>query len=210
MALQANLFTVAGDDGWAIDEDAAVDRLQLDARCWVDVARGWLQGADGICEELAHRVEWRQRRRRMYDRVLDEPRLTHWYRAGAPLPHPALYGFRRAVGARYRVPFGPLGLNYYRDGRDSVALHRDRELRHLQDTVVAIVTFGARRPFPLHPLRGGRSVDIRPGSGDLLVMGGACQLDWEHGVPKVASAGPRISASIRWAAPPPGSGHTPG
>jgi hypothetical protein len=33
------------------------------------------------------------------------------------------------------------------------------------------------------------------------VMGGACQATWEHAVPKVArGAGPRISASIRWAA----------
>ena len=34
----------------------------------------------------------------------------------------------------------------------------------------------------------------------ILVMGGACQASWEHGVPKVtAGAGPRISASVRWA-----------
>ena len=31
-------------------------------------------------------------------------------------------------------------------------------------------------------------------------MGGTCQATWEHAVPKVAAgAGPRISASIRWA-----------
>ena len=31
--------------------------------------------------------------------------------------------------------------------RDSVAMHRDREMRWLDDTVVAILTFGAQRPF---------------------------------------------------------------
>ena len=35
------------------------------------------------------------------------------------------------------------------------------------------------------------------GHGDLLVMGGACQHDWEHAVPKVRHAGPRISITYR-------------
>ena len=100
-----------------------------------------------------------------------------------------------------------MGLNYYRDGADSVAFHADQELRHLDDTLVAIVTLGAARPFLLRPQGGGRSIDLHPGSGDLLVMGGACQAKWEHGVPKVAAgAGPRISASIRWARRPARSG----
>jgi alkylated DNA repair dioxygenase AlkB len=80
-----------------------------------------------------------------------------------------------------------------------VAYHRDRELRRLDDTLIAIVTLGAARPFLIRPLGGGRSRDLRPGSGDLLVMGGRCQVAWEHGVPKVAHAGPRISATLRWA-----------
>jgi alkylated DNA repair dioxygenase AlkB len=96
------------------------------------------------------------------------------------------------------VPFGGPFLNYYRDGRDSVAWHGDTEMRHVEDTRVAILTLGAARPFLLRPRGGGRSRDLRPGSGDLLVMGGACQRDWEHAVPKTAHAGPRISVSVRW------------
>ena len=103
-----------------------------------------------------------------------------------PLPDEALAWFRVAVGRHYGVRFGAVGLNYYRDGADSVAFHADRELRLLDDTLVAIVTLGAARPFLLRPQGGGRSIDIHPASGDLLVMGGACQATWEHGVPKVA------------------------
>jgi alkylated DNA repair dioxygenase AlkB len=135
----------------------------------------------------------------MYDRMVEEPRCSRWYRAGDGLPDEALACFRVAAGRHYGVRFGALGLNYYRDGRDSVAFHSDRELRHLDDTLVAIVTLGAARPFLLRPQGGGRSIDLHPGSGDLLVMGGACQARQEHGVPKVAAgAGPRISASVRW------------
>src|SRR5215208_5131964 len=92
---------------------------------------------------------------------------------------------RRVVGRRgagleehYDVPLGGIGINYYRDGRDSVAPHRDRELRHLDDTLIAIVTLGARRPFLIRPKGGGKSRDISPASGDLLVMGGRTQVGW--------------------------------
>lgn len=192
LALQGDLLSQLGTR-------ADFERISLDSSSWVDVARGWLAGADEVCCTVARDVHWRQRRRRMYDRVVDEPRLTRWYVSGSPLPHPCLESFRDAMSERYGVCFSSLGLNYYRDGHDSVAPHRDRELRRLDDTLVAILTLGARRPFLVRPLGGGKSIDISPASGDVLVMGGACQLRWEHGVPKVASSGPRISASVRWA-----------
>jgi alkylated DNA repair dioxygenase AlkB len=194
---QGSLFA-AGPPG--LRPDAAFERVDLGGGAWVDVARGWLGGADELADRLARGVAWRRHRRWMYDREVDEPRLSRWLRASDPLPDEGLAWFRVAVGRHYRVRFGAMGLNYYRDGRDSVAFHADRELRHLHDTLVAIVTLGAARPFLLRPAGGGPSIDIHPASGDLLVMGGTCQEYWEHAVPKVAGgAGPRVSASLRWA-----------
>jgi alkylated DNA repair dioxygenase AlkB len=190
--------TFLGASAPSVQSDAAVERVQFDATAWIDVARGWLRGADTLLEALVATVPWRQGRRKMYDRVLDDPRLSRWYNAEDPLPDPALDAIRASLAARYRVRFGAVGLNYYRDGRDSVAFHRDRELRHLDTTLVAIVTLGAARPFLVRPRGGGRSHDVRPASGDLLVMGGRVQADWEHSVPKVARAGPRVSVSLRW------------
>jgi alkylated DNA repair dioxygenase AlkB len=190
--------TLLGAATPAVDSGVSVDRVGLDDTAWVDVARGWLHGAETLLDALVETVRWRQGRRRMYDRVLDDPRLTRWFQAGEALPHPTLDAVRDVLAARYEVPFGALGLNYYRDGHDSVAFHRDRELRHLDDTLVAIVTLGAARPFLIRPRGGGASRDLRPGSGDLLVMGGRTQADWEHAVPKVATAGPRVSVSLRW------------
>lgn len=182
-----------------INDGSVPERTELDGSAWVEVWRDWLLGSVTLCEELIRDVRWGQRRRRMYNRVVDEPRLT--WRAGqgdGQVPHPALKMAGEALERIYRVPLVGPGLNYYRDGRDSVAFHGDRELRQLNDTLVAIVTLGATRPFLLRPLGGGRSTDLRPASGDLLVMGGACQALFEHGVPKIASCGPRISASWRW------------
>jgi alkylated DNA repair dioxygenase AlkB len=186
----------AGDP--AVDPTVPFERLWLDDVSWVDVARGWLHGADTLLDALIESVDWEQHRRWMYERMVDDPRLSRWISADEPLPHPALTPVRSALEARYDVPLGGIGLNYYRDGRDSVAPHRDRELRHLDDTLIAIVTLGAERPFLIRPRGGGKSRDTSPASGDLLVMGGRTQVGWEHGVPKVKRAGPRISVTWRW------------
>jgi alkylated DNA repair dioxygenase AlkB len=180
---------------------ATFDRVALDDSTWVDVARGWLRGADTLLDRLIREVPWRQGRREMYDRIVDEPRLSRWYGSDRTPPDPVLEVARTVLVERYRRPLGGPGLNYYRTGRDSVAWHRDRELRRLDDTLVAILTLGATRPFLVRPVGGGASIDLRPGSGDLLVLGGRAQADWEHSVPKVVLAGPRISVSWRWASP---------
>ena len=183
----------------AIVADATWERITLDDDSWVDVAREWLAGADELATRLIAAVPWRQGRRRMWERMLDDPRLSHWGRRGDPPLDPALTAVHRALERRYRHRLHGPALNYYRDGNDSVAWHADRELRVLDDTLIAIVTLGTRRPFLLRPKGGGGSIDLRPGSGDVLVMGGAAQRDWEHAVPKTARSGPRISASFRWA-----------
>ena len=167
---------------------------------WLNLSRGWMLGCDTLLEHLATTVRWHRGRRRMYDRVLDDPRLSRWYPAGVAAPHRALDQARAELAGRYGAAFGSLALNYYRDGRDSVAFHGDRELRDTTDSLVGILTLGATRPFLLRPRGGGRSIDVRPASGDILVMGGRTQADWEHCVPKISHAGPRISASWRWSA----------
>ncbi len=187
-----------------VDRGALIERVPLDEHSWVDVGRGFVLGADTLLDRLLARVEWRQGRRWMYERMVDDPRLSRHYTRDDPPPDTAIADIGRALEERYGVPFGGVGVNYYRDGRDSVAFHRDRELRRLDDGLVAIVTLGARRPFLVrrHEPPRGRSRDFSPSRGDLVVMGGRCQMDWEHGVPKVASAGPRISLSWRWSRDP--------
>jgi alkylated DNA repair dioxygenase AlkB len=190
--------TLIGAGEPAVDTTVPFERMWLDDKSWVDLARGWLHGADTLLDTLIQTVDWQQHRRWMYERMVDDPRLSRWLQADEPVPHPALPDVRAALEDQYGVPLGGIGLNYYRDGRDSVAPHRDRELRHLDDTLIAIVTLGAQRPFLIRPKGGGRSRDISPASGDLLVMGGHTQVNWEHGVPKVKRAGPRISVTWRW------------
>ena len=67
----------------------------------------------------------------------------------------------------------------------------------IDDPFVAIVSVGEPRRFLLRPGTSGKSRALLLGGGDLLVTGGSCQRTWQHTVPKVAKAGPRISITFR-------------
>jgi alkylated DNA repair dioxygenase AlkB len=182
----------------------AVRRTALDHGAWVDVRPGWITGADALLERLLGAVPWRAERRRMYDRVVDVPRLVSFYDEGQALPEPVLEESRRALDAHYAdelgEPFLTAGLCLYRDGRDSVAWHGDTIGRgKSEDTMVAIISIGTPRALLLRPRGGGGGI-LRHhlGHGDLIVMGGSCQRTWEHAIPKTArAAGPRISVQFR-------------
>ena len=198
----------AGVDGIRVRRDLELERVQLDATSWVDVGRGWLEGADRLYEELHDCVAWRSSRLFRYDHWVEERRLGSYWRPGRPLPSPAVGPIQRALQARYRVAFDGFGLLHYRDGRDGQAFHRDTDMRWLDDTVIAVLTMGARRPWLLRPRTSrydhsegrGATHDLAPGPGDLIVMGGRCQADWEHSVPYLPtrSVAPRISLQWRW------------
>jgi alkylated DNA repair dioxygenase AlkB len=199
MDFQGSLFEAPPSALWSFE---GLERRRLTAGAWVDVQRNWVPAADDAFAALVADVPWRAERRQMYDRVVDVPRLVHTYKMGEALPHPVLEEAREALSARYLPelgePFVTAGCCYYRDGRDSVAWHGDTIGRgRTQDTMVAIVSFGDPRKRVLRPRGGGESIAIEMGHGDLVVMGGSCQRTWEHAVPKVAHAGPRISVQYR-------------
>ena len=176
-------------------------RLALDTTTWVEHVPGWVSGSDQLFDDLASMLPFRQRRGvRMYDRIVDEPRLSAWWRleSGAPEPLPILRDIRLLLADRYAEPFDSIGFNLYRDGNDSVAWHGDRHRHVVTNPVIAIVSLGAPRPLRLRPRGGGASLSWNLGNGDLFVMGGACQHEWEHTVPKVrVTTGPRMSVTFR-------------
>lgn len=191
------------------DPDAEFKRVELDETAWVDVSRNWLLGADELFAHLLHTVSWQTTRLFQYERSVEERRLGSAWQRGRPLPHPALADVTRAIQRRYRVEFPGFGIIQYRDGSDGQGFHRDTDMRWLDDTVIAVLSLGAQRPWLLRP-RGNRHIDtpdsgathdLAPCGGDLLVMGGRCQADWEHSVQYLKSrrdVGIRIS--LQWRA----------
>ena len=192
--LQGDLFAQGPP---ALDPAASVERLHLDDRSWIDTSSRWLCGGDELLELLAARLRWTRAERPMYGRMVDEPRLGAFVRPGSPGSPPLLADMAGVLAARYRAGFNSVWVNYYRGGDDSVAWHSDRIGIDPADAVVAIVSLGGPRRFRLRPAGGGPSRSFTLASGDLLVMGGACQQNWEHSVPKVAAAPPRMSVTFR-------------
>ena len=178
---------------------AGLVRHQLDPRCWVDHVPGWLAGSDPVFDTLVAQAKWAQHTRRMYDKQVEQPRLTATWRKDKKLlaALPVIEEMRALLSQRYEVELDSGGINFYRDGRDSVAWHGDRIPKEVVDPIVCIVSVGEPRKFLLRPKGGGRSLRFMLGRGDLLVTGGATQRAWDHSVPKVAVAGPRISITFR-------------
>ncbi len=191
---------------------AGVERIRLDDSAWLDLAPGWVSGADALFEEVLRTRAWAQRERWMHDRKVLEPRLTSpWtLESGEPLEPAIVDDLRRALSARYGVLFDSAGFNLYRDGRDGVAWHGDRIRRGIAEPIVPLVSLGEPRRFLVRPRGGGRSRSFLLGRGDLLVTGGTAQRAWQHAVPKVARAGPRISVAFRYGLHPRAYGRVAG
>ena len=202
LVVQPSLFGSLGDLGVAA-LGACVERRALSDGAWIDLRPGFVTAADGLFDSLARTVPWHEERMHMYDSTVRVPRLLARYAHGEALPHPVLEEARSSLNAHYAdelgEPFVSAGLCLYRDGSDSVAWHGDRIARESpRDTMVAILSLGATRPFALRPKAGGAGLRLHIGHGDLLVMGGSCQRTWLHAIPKTAHClGARISVQFR-------------
>jgi alkylated DNA repair dioxygenase AlkB len=189
-------------------DTAEPQRIRLDATSWVDVVREWLTAecAAELFYALRTGVDWKPGRLWRYDHWVTERRLGASWRPGRPLPHPLLPTLQRELEARYDVAFRGFGMLLYRSGADGQGFHRDTELRWLDDTLVAVLSLGARRPWLLRPRsarydpgpRRGATCDLAPGPGDLIVMGGRCQADWEHAVPYQPGRAVGVRISVQW------------
>jgi alkylated DNA repair dioxygenase AlkB len=192
-----------------IDRSAPVERIPLAPSSWVEYVPGFVRDGAAALAAVHAAVPWQQTEVLRYDHYVPERRLG----AGVRVDHDPL--FRQTdlhLRSRFGVQFTGVAAILYRDGQDFQGLHSDREMRWLDETLIAIVVLGARRPFVLRPRRSGAvpvdrvpagddpaDVVLTPGDGDLLVMGGACQREWLHGVPAApAVADPRISLTWRW------------
>lgn len=150
-------------------------------------------------EALRDRAAWQHERRRMYDRDVDVPRLVARYRLdGENLPLPVTEAAALASAAT-GAPFNSAGLNFYRDGRDSVAAHNDHLYEIVKGFPIALISLGATRLMTIRSKsRPRRILDLNLEDGSLLLMSYDTQLHYDHGIPKTRTAvGPRISLALR-------------
>lgn len=171
-------------------------REDIGRGAWLDYAQHAISGHVQLFEHLERTTRWHEASQRMYDKTVQMPRLYAVLPEDGP-GHPVLERIRATLVARYGERFPRVSLALYRGGADSVAWHGDRIARRMETALVATVSVGGTRKFLLRPHGGGPSIARTLGHGDLLVMGGTCQRTWQHSIPKVPHAEPRIAIMFR-------------
>ena len=180
-----------------------VDDAQGGIRYWPDVidagtARAWF-------EALRDGAAWETMRRPMYDRVVAVPRLLAAYPVDALPGALPLRAMLERVQDLAPAPYTSAGLNLYRDGHDSVAMHGDKLHALADGHPITLISLGAPRRMLIRAKAGRRetlAIELMPGS--VLRMSHAAQSTHEHGIPKTKRAvGPRMSVVFR--ARPPGA-----
>lgn len=192
------------------DEPRRVDIPDADVRYWPRVDFG--KQPDLILRELIERTPWRSEVITLMGKQYQQPRLTAWFGdPGArytysglslePMPWTELLAdIRNRVEALVEAPFNSVLLNYYRDHRDSMGMHSDDEPELGRNPIIASVSLGEQRTLVLkHKFKKElQSVQVPLDSGSLLLMKGATQHHWKHGISKVSRpCGPRVNLTFR-------------
>jgi alkylated DNA repair dioxygenase AlkB len=156
--------------------------------------------SDNYFQTLLTTTPWQQHMRKMYDKVVPDPRLIARYGGSDGLEWTdSLLEIKSKVEETIGITFNRVLLNYYRDGNDSVAWHSDTLPSDGKHHHIASVTFGETRLFKVRR-KGSREgqISIPLTHGSLLLMGKTMQQYYEHHVPKTTrKIGARINLTFR-------------
>jgi alkylated DNA repair dioxygenase AlkB len=162
-------------------------------------------------ERLHAEIPWQRHRLRLFGREVDAPRLSSWigdadavytYSGTRFVPQAWTAGcaeLRDRVAQLCAANFNSVLGNLYRDGRDSMGWHSDDEAELGPEPLIASLSFGAVRRFSLRHRRDAtRRLAIDLPSGSVLLMAGATQRNYRHGLAKTARpVGARLNLTFR-------------
>jgi len=174
--------------------------------------------ADELLARIRTAADFRQNYIQIYG-LKAIPRLEAWYGTwdypyskgvvlkAAPMPDYLQAVIDKIAAAGFGT-FNAVLINRYRDGKDYISPHSDDDYGDAEPTIPSL-TLGAARPFRLAKmvvnevnrmkLDKTTTVEFLPGHGDLLVMRGRTNAEWQHWVPKTAKpVGERINLTFRY------------
>ncbi|CAN7654209.1 alpha-ketoglutarate-dependent dioxygenase AlkB [Pseudoduganella sp. LjRoot289] len=166
------------------------------------------QDGAAVLQRLLAETDWRAEAITLWGKRMLQPRLTAWHGEARytysgmtlePRPFtPLQLEIKRAVEQASGCRFNSVLLNYYRDEQDSMGFHSDDEKELGRNPAIASVSFGDPRTFILKHKRLPKTVKLALGDGSLLLMAGALQHNWRHGINKEKTArGPRVNLTFR-------------
>jgi len=161
-----------------------------------------------VLQRLLDETAWREEMITVWGKQHLQPRLSAWYgeasytysgKTFTPLPFtPLQLQIKEAAERVSGHRFNSVLLNCYRNERDSMGFHSDDEPELGPEPAIASVTFGEPRTFILKHKRLPRTVKLDLTDGSLLLMAGALQKNWRHGINKETKPrGLRVNLTFR-------------
>lgn len=162
--------------------------------------------SDYYYETFLHKIKWRESEMEIFDKKVTIPRMIAWYSEKENIETSQnnkwpeeLHTIRSKVEKETELNFNAVLLNLYRNGKDGVGWHSDKEHNIGKNPLIASVTFGETRLFRLrHKYRKDLQIEIPLHHGSFLLMAGTTNSFWQHQVPKTArNVLPRINLTFR-------------
>jgi len=165
-----------------------------------------------IFERLDRETVWRHEEVFVWGKKHFQPRLTAWYGdlgksykySGTvmyPLPWTnLLLSLRHELEVLTDARFNSVLLNRYRDQNDRMGFHSDDEPSLGLEPTIASLSYGETRTliFKHKKLKELERKRVPLTSGSLLLMRGATQRNWAHGIEReTRPCGPRINLTFR-------------
>ena len=166
-----------------------------------------------LLAQLLEETAWRSDEITVYGKTHRQPRLVAWhgdegagytYSGVHHEPQPwseRLQRIRERVESVSGYQFNSVLLNYYRDQNDSMGLHADDEPELGNEPVIASLSLGEERKlyFKHKYRRDLKAFNLALPTGSLLIMKGATQRNWKHGMRKLnRPCGPRLNLTFRY------------
>jgi alkylated DNA repair dioxygenase AlkB len=176
-----------------------LQHIELSSSAYLTYVPGWVEASQGIAylEVMMTQLPWESHTIRLFGKDHPEPRLSCWmgepwasYRYSGkvrtPKPWtPEVTELRDRLNLQFGVQMNAALANLYRTGQDGMGWHSDDEFELGIDPVIASVSLGQARRFCLrNKVDRRRKYELTLSHGDLLIMGGRVQRDWQHGLPK--------------------------
>lgn len=194
-------------------EPLQLELPDADVRLWPQALTA--AEADSLFASLRARIQWQAEDIVIFGQRRRVPRLVAWhgdpgtgytYSGTMHEPQPWTPELRRLLDRVHALtghPYNSVLLNLYRDGNDGMGWHADDEPELGAQPVIASVSLGATRRFRLrHRRRSDLRCALDLAHGDLLLMSGRTQHDWQHALAKTARlVGERINLTYRWVCP---------
>jgi len=156
-----------------------------------------ITNSQDIFQELLLNVKWKKFKYTIYDKEVESPRLMNVVDINKIKKLPQLDALKNELEKRTERKYSYVLLNYYRDGKDYISYHSDRETKY--DTSVALVSLGGTRKFVLKNINNSQiNHQFILEDGDLMILNyEAIKTQFKHSIPKMAGTESRISITFR-------------